>query len=75
MTRDDRLEVLAFLEKEEARLVELRLFFHHKGDKATPVLDRKIRAHHAAILALTDPFPAAHGHTCGVLGRCDGGCR
>jgi len=79
VTREDRLEALEFLEKEEAKLIEYREYFHHKGDKHTPVLDKKIRVRRAAIMALTEPVPsvvpsARVGHTCVVLGPCEGDC-
>jgi hypothetical protein len=80
MTSEERKEALAYFEKEEAKMREYRDYFHNKGDKGTPNLDRKIRVLRAAILALTEPItrtlppPPPSGHTCVVLGPCDGNC-
>lgn len=54
-TKDDKKEALRFFEGELNRFHELRVYFHQRGDKSTPNLDKKIRMFHAAIMALTEP--------------------
>ena len=79
-TKEERGEALAYFEHEEAKAKEYRDYFHKRGDKNTPNLDKKIRIFHAAIMALTQPItrtlppPPPEGHTCVVLGPCNGDC-
>jgi hypothetical protein len=52
----DKLEALIYMEAEVKRLVELRNFMRNRGE-SSPNIDRKIRAHETAIMALSNPNP------------------